>query len=183
MAHAKLSPSSSGRWLTCPASPLMEAGKPNTTNSFAAEGTAAHFLGEYCLRSEDDTSTYLGALIDVYANGDTHFYVEDAKLKPSTAALEFQFDVNQDMCDHVQTYVDLVRDIVRTTGGELRIEQRLSLTPLTGEEGAGGTADAVILTDDEIIIVDLKYGQGLKVDADNNTQLMIYGLAALEEYS
>lgn len=183
MAHAKLSPSSSGRWLTCPASPLMEAGKPNTTNSFAAEGTAAHFLGECCLSSERDAISYLGELIDVYANGDTHFFIENAKESPSTAALEFQFDVNQDMCDHVQTYVDLVRDIVRTTGGELRIEQRLSLTPLTGEEGAGGTADAVILTDDEIIIVDLKYGQGLKVDAENNTQLMIYGLAALEEYS
>lgn len=183
MAHAKLSPSSSGRWLTCPASPLMEAGKPNTTNSFAAEGTAAHFLGECCLATEQDTTHFLGELINVYKNGDTYFYFEDAKESPSTAALEFQFDVNQDMCDHVQTYVDLVRDIVRTTGGELRIEQRLSLTPLTGEEGAGGTADAVILTDDEIIIVDLKYGQGLKVDAENNTQLMIYGLAALEEYS
>ncbi len=183
MAHAKLSPSSSGRWLTCPASPLMEAGKPNTTNSFAAEGTAAHFLGECCLVTEQDAVSFLGKLINVYKNGDTYFYFEDAKESPSTAALEFQFDVDQDMCDHVQTYVDLVRDIVRTTGGELRIEQRLSLTPLTGEEGAGGTADAVILTDDEIIIVDLKYGQGLKVDAEENTQLMIYGLAALEEYS
>ena len=183
MAHAKLSPSSSGRWLTCPASPLMEAGKPNTTNSFAAEGTAAHYLGECCLTAEQDAVYFLGELINVYKNGDTYFYFEDAKESPSAAALEFQFDVNQDMCDYVQTYVDLVRDLARTTNGELLVEQRLSLTPLTGEVGAGGTADTVILTDDEIIIVDLKYGQGLKVDAENNTQLMIYGLAAMEEYS
>ena len=183
MAHAKLSPSSSGRWLTCPAAPLMEAGKPNTTNSFAAEGTAAHYLGECCLVTEQDAVSFLGKLINVYENGDTYFYFEDNKESPSTAALEFHFDVDQDMCDHVQTYVDLVRDTVQATNGTLLVEQRLSLTPITGEDGAGGTADAVILTDHEIIIIDLKYGQGLKVDAVNNTQLMIYGLAALEEYN
>jgi hypothetical protein len=161
----------------------MEDGKPDSSSSFAAEGTAAHFLGECCLSSGRDAISYLGELIEVYANGDTHFFIENAKEPPSDAPLEYQFDVDQEMCDYVQTYVDLVRDIVRATGGELLIEQRLPLTPITGEEGAGGTADAVILTDDEIIIVDLKYGQGLKVDAEENTQLMIYGLAALEEYS
>lgn len=180
MAHAKLSPSSSGRWLTCPASPLMEAGKPNTTNSFAAEGTAAHYLGETCLLEDLDAEHYADLVIWVGSKGDTGFANSPT---PKGIRVEYTFVVDDSMCDHVQTYVDLVRDIVRTTGGELRIEQRLSLTPLTGEEGAGGTADAVILTDDEIIIVDLKYGQGLKVDAENNTQLMIYGLAALEEYS
>lgn len=181
MAHAKLSPSSSGRWLTCPASPLMEAGKPNTTNSFAAEGTAAHYLGERCLTYDTEAAEYEGYTISVDRIGEC--YMTRGALFSDQESVEYTFVVDDNMCDHVQTYVDLVRDIVRTTGGELRIEQRLSLTPLTGEEGAGGTADTVILTDDEIIIVDLKYGQGLKVDAENNTQLMIYGLAALEEYS
>src|SRR5699024_8525286 len=143
----KLSPSSSGRWLTCPASPLMEAGKPNTTNSFAAEGTAAHFLGEVCLDSCKDAVFFNGEQIRIYTDG--HICSDRPLERTHLMVTDYEFTDDQDKCDHVQTYVDLVRDIVRTTGGELRIEQRLSLTPLTGEEGAGGTADALILTDDE----------------------------------
>src|SRR5699024_3474078 len=124
MAHAKLSPSSSGRWLTCPASPLMEAGKPNTTNSFAAEGTAAHYLGESCLQYDRKTVEYLGYSASVDRIGEC--YLTRGKFSDQES-VEYEFTVDQDMCDHVQTYVDLVRDIVRATGGELRIEQRLSL--------------------------------------------------------
>lgn len=181
MAHAKLSPSSSGRWLTCPASPLMEEGKPNTTNSFAAEGTAAHYLAEQCLSFGLKTPAELvGETLRVTDKGDCVFLDAD-NTNDDHFAYEFEIDV--DMAAYVQVYIDLVDDLLATTQGDLFVEQRLSLTPLTGEEGAGGTADTVILTDDEIIIVDLKYGQGLKVDAENNTQLMLYGLAALEEYS
>lgn len=43
-------------------------------------------------------------------------------------------------------------------------------------------ADAVVMVDDELVIVDLKYGRGVKVDADRNEQLTIYALAALDEF-
>jgi hypothetical protein len=66
------------------------------------------------------------------------------------------------------------------TNGELHIEQRLPIGWLTGEEGAHGTADAVIVTPDELIIVDAKFGYKL-VDADENPQLMIYAAAAWDE--
>jgi len=51
-AHAKLSASSSKRWLSCPASVPLSAGIIRTTSKFAAEGTAAHALGEYCLKND-----------------------------------------------------------------------------------------------------------------------------------
>lgn len=75
------------------------------------------------------------------------------------------FVVDHDMARHIQTYLDHVRDIVKSTGGNLMVEQRLPIGNLTGESGAHGTADAVILTDDEIIVIDLKFGMGEKVDA------------------
>jgi hypothetical protein len=48
--------------------------------------------------------------------------------------------------------------------------------------GGFGTGDAVIVSDDEVVIIDLKYGQGVRVDAENNPQLRLYALGALNEY-
>lgn len=73
--------------------------------------------------------------------------------------------VTADMAEHVQTYIDHVRDLVDSTGGTLLIEERLPIDNITGEADAYGTSDVVILTDEEIIVVDLKYGLGEKVDA------------------
>ncbi len=41
-----------------------------------------------------------------------------------------------------------------------------------------GTADALIIANNTIEVIDLKYGKGVKVDAQNNPQLMLYGLGA-----
>ena len=85
-------------------------------------------------------------------------------------------EYSQEMRDHVQTYLDYVRSIP----GELLVEQRLDLTPWVPE--AFGTADAVILDDGICHIVDLKYGKGVRVDAEENTQLMLYALGAYHAY-
>lgn len=179
MAHAKLSPSSSGRWLTCLASPIMEEGKPNPSNEYAAEGTAAHFLGETCLLEDLDAEHYLGSTILVGTTGDTYF---DGFGAPSDFEIEYSFEVNDDMAMYVQEYVQLVRDLRDSTKGEMLVEQKLPLEEITGETGATGTADTVILTDDTIYVIDLKYGQGLRVEPVGNTQLQMYALAAMIEY-
>lgn len=85
-----------------------------------------------------------------------------------------------EMAGYVQQYVDLVRDLA--DGGDLMVEQRLDISHITGEPGAKGTADAVILQGTELIVVDLKYGRGVKVDAEDNDQLRMYALAALNEF-
>lgn len=176
MSHAKLSPSSAHRWLNCPASVIISQGLLDTRNSYAAEGTAAHFLASECL-TQDVTASYFEKYIAVEDNGDCYFttLAVGAGNRP-------YFNAEGEMATYVQSYLDYVRDIVRDTKGTLFIEQALTLEPITGEKGAKGTSDSVILTDNEIIIVDLKYGQGVKVDAENNPQLMIYALAALHEY-
>lgn len=155
--HAKLSPSAAHRWLHCAGSVVLEAQCPEGSSDFADEGTAAHSLASMALESRQHARAYLGRLIEV--NGK-------------------QWEVTEEMAGYVQEYLDYVRAL----GGQLLIEQRLSIEHLTGEPEAKGTSDAVVLLDDELIIVDLKYGRGVKVDAEHNEQLALYALAALKEF-
>ncbi len=193
-AHAQLSPSSAARWMPCPGSVALSLDIPNTSSDFADEGTAAHELGAKCLLEGSSAQDCLGLVIPV--NGK-------------------EFTVDEAMADYVGGYVQRIRDLVESLGGELLVEQHLRISGITGEchnpntgncchfdqqmqawyddetdevvapedvEHAEGTSDAVILLDDEIIIVDLKYGQGVQVYAQDNPQLRIYALAALEAY-
>ena len=145
--------------MACPGSVALEAPFPDSSSSFAAEGTVAHELASECLISGADPALLIG--------------------KPATVD-GFDFTIDQTMVDHVKDYMKLVREYAE--GGELMVEKRVGIGHLTGEEGAGGTSDAIIIKGTEIIIVDLKYGMGVRVDADANPQLMIYALGALHEY-
>lgn len=42
-----------------------------------------------------------------------------------------------------------------------------------------GTGDCVIVVDDVVHVIDFKYGQGVLVEAENNPQMMLYALGAL----
>jgi len=160
-AHALLSASAAHRWLRCPGSLALEAGQPDNGSSFANEGTAAHELAQMALTESRDADFYIGRVIE--AEGES-------------------FTVDTEMAGHVQAYLDAVRE--RIGDGELMVEQRVAYHgPLGVDEGlAFGTADAVILRDDELIVVDLKYGRGVAVNALENEQLMLYALGALEEF-
>lgn len=83
---------------------------------------------------------------------------------------------------HVQSYVDYVRQLASEEGAQLFIEQPLDIARITGEENAVGTADAVIYTHTETVVVDLKFGRGVRVDAENNPQLMLYAAAANQRH-
>lgn len=159
-AHATLSPSSADRWATCFASVQLEAGFPDSSSDYADEGTAAHSLAEMALSEGKDAAAYIGRRIAV------------SKSKT--------IEVTDDMATEVQKYVDYVRQV--SGGQELMLEQRLDISRWVPE--CFGTSDAVILRDDgELHICDLKFGRGVKVDAEGNRQMMLYALGALDTFS
>jgi hypothetical protein len=88
--------------------------------------------------------------------------------------------VDQEMIDSVGRYTDYVR----TIAGDLPlvIEQRVDFSDAIGVPDSFGTADCIILGPDYIHVIDLKYGKGVRVDAEHNEQLMLYALGALNDY-
>ena len=171
-AHARLSPSSSERWINCPASPAVAASYPPSSSEFADEGTAAHTLASWCLEGDKDAAAFLGRIIEVEAR-------DGAEAR--------RFEVDEEMAEHVQGYLDRTREWLKFNGASLFVEQRLSIEHVTGEPGATGTSDAVIVVPRmvicDLVVRDLKYGQGVGVNAKGNSQLLIYASAALETFA
>jgi Protein of unknown function (DUF2800) len=148
--------------MACPGSVVLEAEFPDTGSVFADEGTAAHTLAAWCLEDKTEPQEYIGEVIHVG---------------------ERKFTVDKAMAGHVADYVKFVRELA--VGGSLLVEQSVPIGHLTGEDGARGTSDAVIIraTERNLTVADLKYGMGVQVSAIDNPQLMKYALGAYEKFS
>lgn len=156
--HAMLAPSASARWTRCPASAYWTARAPaGESSAHAKEGTWAHLLAERMLTGAEGSWFTSSEVADIVKAG---FDPESFKLP-------------------VSLYVDYVTSLP----GNRMIEQSLFVGAVTSEKGAVGTADAVVISDDGCLnICDLKFGKGVRVDADHNTQLIIYAGAFIEEF-
>ena len=116
---------------------------------------------------------------------ETSVYAEDGTRMHEAAAsmllgYTHQQDLDDEELDVVQTYVDYVTREAR--GHQLLVEQRVDYSDVIGVANSFGTSDAIILAGDTIVIADLKTGRGVKVDAEENEQLMLYALGALEVF-
>lgn len=165
--HSLLAPSAAHRWMPCPGSVVLSAPVPDRTSPEAAEGTAAHQVAEWVLRTGvDSASKYPDLEVVVKSNDELE---------------TFTTPVDDHLIKNVDSYVDTVRR--EALGGELLVEQRVDLSGVLGVDDQGGTADAVALSQDgtELLVADLKYGRGVQVYAEGNPQLRLYGLGALED--
>lgn len=174
--HAVHSPSGAKKRFACPGSLAMEQGLTDDGNEFSDEGTAAHALAAICLKDGSHPAGYLGRVLHV-VNG---VYEPDHVTDSRPDAVVRSFEVDVDFATSVNVYVTAVRRFAE--GCELQVEQQVPVGHVSGEEGATGTADAIVILPDysELQVHDLKFGMGVQVSAVENDQGLYYLSGALE---
>lgn len=152
-SHAVLSASSSARWLACPPSAQLCAALPDTVTDYALEGTCAHELAEYKVQRLLGNST-----------------------SNPTENLDF-YDAEMEDC--TDSYAQYIAELLATLQEPMvLVEQRLDFSHYVPD--GFGTGDCVIVADSVLTVIDFKYGKGVAVSADHNSQMMLYALGALE---
>lgn len=164
-AHAILSASGAHRWMSCTPSARLEQTLPERKIApgqfnYSAEGTAAHELAEALLRHS------MGKITD----GELRIVEE------SSRATEYYTD---EFRAHVESYVVYVRSQAGASD-TLLVEQKVDFSDWVPE--GFGTADCIILSENKVRIIDLKFGMGIKVYADDNPQLRLYALGAFAKF-
>lgn len=159
-AHALLAASSANRWLHCTPSPQLETHYPDTTTDAAQEGTTAHELAEHKLHTLLNTT-------------------------PPPTPPEHTEWVTEEMQAHTDDYAHYVMAEYeaakqKSPAAFLTLEHRVNFSHIVPD--GFGTADALIIADNTLTIIDLKYGKGVEVSATGNPQLRLYALGALHQF-
>lgn len=157
--HALLSASSMHRILECPPSAKLCANIEDRASPYAQQGTDAHELCEYKVLKA------LGKSLDD-PTGNLEFY--DAEMENCTE------EYRNFVIEQLEEAKKLCKDPI------VLVEQRLDFSKWVPE--GFGTGDCLIVADDVLHIIDFKYGLGILVEAENNPQMMCYGLGALDIY-
>ena len=152
-AHAVLSASAADRWMHCPPSARLAERYPQTSSSYAEEGTRAHEIAEQCLRAFKD-----GMPEPVYHGDDLRVRAE------------------------LQPYIDWIVETYneykdKSPDTLMLLETRVDFSSVVPD--GFGTGDVIIISGTTLHIIDLKFGKGVPVEAALNPQLMLYALGAL----
>lgn len=161
--HALLSASSSKQWLHCPPSVRLQEGFPNESSVYAAEGTFAHEICEYKVRK----------------------YLHERVKRPQSE--EFDTEEIEQITDVYAEFVISIIEKMKETGCEplAFVEERVNYSHIA--PSGFGTADMLIIGKDKngkglLHVCDFKTGKGVFVDADHNSQMMLYALEGLAAY-
>ena len=155
--HALLTASGSKRWLSCPPSARLEATFADKETTAAAEGTAAHALAEYKVKRA------------------LRYFCK----RPVS---EFEDEVMDQATDDYAAFILEQMAEMRKAGAEptVMVETRLDFSDWVPD--GFGTGDCIIIGGDTLHICDLKYGAGVVVEAEGNSQMRLYALGAIQQF-
>ncbi len=162
--HAVLSASSSHKWLVCTPSARLEEKFPNKTSDYMEEGTLAHEIAEFKVRG---------------------YFIEPMPKATYTRRLnklKKEDHFNSEMLTHTDTYLEFIKGEAMQTKSKpfVAVEQIVDFSKYVPE--GFGTADCILISGDTLHVIDFKYGKGVMVDAEENPQMKLYSLGALEQF-
>ena len=155
--------------MNCPGSvALCDTVPPRPTSKYAAEGKAAHAVGEHCLlNGERDASLHVG---------------EWWPLQEGSHDVQ-RFECTDEMAQAVQVYIDAVyAELDASPDAELYVEQKFEFVLASAAPGeVFGKNDAMVYTPSKgrLVVFDYKHGAGVSVDVTDNKQLKFYAAGAV----
>jgi hypothetical protein len=152
--HSPKGPSAAERWIPCPGSVNATKDLADTTSDYAAEGTFAHYISELAREERQSAS---------------HYYEKKSE--------DGKFICDKEMVQAVQYFLNYVEQFECE---EELIEAQVSYDAWV--DGGFGTLDSGLLNDGTAIIIDLKYGKGIQIFAEDNPQLKLYALGLFQEH-
>lgn len=163
--HAKLSASSAHRWLNCPPSVILAEQFPSSTSSYAEAGRLAHSIAELKARK---------------------YFLEPMSSRTYNSRLKkLQADPYYDkgMEDSTDTYLEVLKETALAFAQSpfVALETRVNFSDCVPD--GFGTADCIMISGDTIVVIDYKNGAGVPVEAEENPQMMLYALGALQIYA
>ena len=164
-AHALLSASSSHRWLHCPPSVRLSENMADHSSKYAEAGRLAHSIAELKARK---------------------YFIEPMSQKDYLSRMKaFKDDIRyeKDMDENTDVYLDHLKALAMgygTAAPFVALEVRVDYSRWARE--AFGTADCIIIGGDRMCVVDYKNGSGVPVEAEENSQMKLYALGALDTY-
>lgn len=162
--HAILSASSSNKWLICTPSARLEENFENKTSEYMAEGTLAHAIAEFKVKSyflePIPKATYTRRLNKL--KKDEHF--------------------DKEMLTHTDTYLEYIKGVALETNTKpfIAVEQKVDYSDYAPE--GFGTADCILISKNTLHVIDFKYGKGVEVSAEENPQMKLYALGAIKQF-
>ena len=165
--HSILSPSSAKRWLNCPPSALLAAQFPRTTSIYAETGTWAHKIGELKARN--------------------YFPGPEGPMNPQDyqkrlQALKESPYYDRAMDGNTDSYLDYLKGLSMSYASPPFVALEVLVDCSRYVPNCSGKADCIMIGENRMCVVDYKNGSGVPVDAEENPQMMLYALGALETY-
>lgn len=154
--HSPFGPSASNAYTKCLGYVNANRGLPDRTLEVAAEGTAAHNISEWCLAYHLDADFYVGTRQEIEG---------------------FSFTWTQEDAALLQRGIDRIRAVP----GKFFGEHRVDVSDWT-VEGTFGTMDRAVLNSDYLLVSDLKWGRGIAVNPQFNTQATLYALGQAKQH-
>ena len=162
--HALLSASGAFRWLHCQRAPRLEEPFPEQSSKYAEAGRVAHAIAELKVRK--------------------YFLENMTTRKFNSRAKPFRTDPNYDKGMEAATdmYLDYLKSVAIEYEGPVipMLETQVNYSKYAPQ--GSGTADCLMFIPPVLHVTDFKNGVS-PVQAEENPQMMLYALGALEDYA
>lgn len=168
-AHAILSPSSAHRWKECLGTILLSKDMPSKTSEYAEEGTLYHdYIAR--IRTAHFSNKSVKKILDEVEDEEMAHHLEQSYEFTRTLQQKFLREDDKKIQIYIEERVKLTKNIWGTLDFGMLV-QRAGKT-----DGPGRRVY-------DLVIVDDKYGKGVKVSAVENIQLLTYALAIDKEHA